>query len=144
MRRLKFFLTARITSSHTHSVECTSAHACTHLPKCLCVKLSRELALTSLKLCLTVPRVFLQALFLVDDDVLDVLHGQVVAERVEQDVFQLLQGDSLHVKLQEEGDERKRFFRKRGHFPFTKINCVHFCSIPGRMEKELNLYQAGY
>ena len=63
-------------------------------------------ALTSLKLCLTVARVFLQALFLVDDDVLDVLHGQMVAEGVEQDVFQLLQGDLLHVELQGR-DERR-------------------------------------
>lgn len=58
--------------------------------------------LTSFELCLTVPRVLLQALLLIDDDVLDVLHRQVVTEGVEQNVFQLLQGDSLHVELQEE------------------------------------------
>lgn len=62
---------------------------------------SGGLRLTSLKLCLTVPGVLLQALFLIDDDVLDVLHGEVVAEGVEQDVFQLLQRDPLHVKLQQ-------------------------------------------
>lgn len=58
--------------------------------------------LTSFELCLTVPGVLLQALLLIDDDVLDVLHRQVVTEGVEQNVFQLLQGDSLHVELQEE------------------------------------------
>lgn len=58
-------------------------------------------SLTSLKLCLTIPRVFLQTLFLIDDDVLNVLHCQVITEGVEKDVFQLLQGDPLHVKLQE-------------------------------------------
>lgn len=66
------------------------------------MKLARGLELTSLKLRLTVPGVFLQALFLVDDDVLNVLHSQVVTEGVEQDVFQLLQGDPLHVELQED------------------------------------------
>lgn len=79
--------------------------------KCLCVKLAE--GLTSLKLCLTVPRVFLQALLFVDDNVLDVLHGQVVAEGVEQDVFQLLQGDPLHVKLQQEKDEMRGGYLKK-------------------------------
>lgn len=65
----------------------------------VCAVLAWGLWLTSLKLRLTVPRVLLQALFLIDDDVLDVLHGEVVAEGVEQDVFQLLQGDPLHVEL---------------------------------------------
>ena len=75
----------------------------------LCVKLAQGHSLTSLKLCLTVPRVFLQALLLVDDDVLNVLHGQVIAEGVEQDVFQLLQGDPLHVELQEDRGETGSF-----------------------------------
>lgn len=66
-----------------------------------CVTSARGFWLTSLKLRLTVPRVLLQALFLIDDDVLDVLHGEVVAEGIEQDVFQLLQGDPLHVELPE-------------------------------------------
>lgn len=56
--------------------------------------------LTSLKLCLTVPRVLVQALLLIDDDVLDVLHRQVVPESMKKDVFQLLQCYPLHVKLQ--------------------------------------------
>lgn len=60
-------------------------------------------SLTSFKLHLTVPRVLLQALLLVDDDVLDVLHGQVVSEGVEENVLQLLQGDLLHVELQRGG-----------------------------------------
>ncbi|PWA24291.1 hypothetical protein CCH79_00020255 [Gambusia affinis] len=78
-------------------------------PKCLRVKLAQGLSLTSLKLRLTVPGVFLQAFFLVDDDVLNVLHGQVIAESVEEDVFQLLQGDLLHVKLQHTRErERER------------------------------------
>lgn len=94
--------------THTHHIMYVY-HTHTDLPKCLCVKLAQRLSLTSLKLCLTVPRVFLQALFLVDDDVLNVLHGQVVTEGVEQDVFQLLQGDPLHVKLQEERDKRRTF-----------------------------------
>lgn len=67
-------------------------------------------SLTSLKFRLTVPGVLLQALLLVGDDVLDVLHGQVVTEGVEQDVFQLLQGDPLHVELQEKTDEEGYFF----------------------------------
>lgn len=65
--------------------------------------------LTSFELCLTVPGVLLQALLLIDDDVLDVLHRQVVTEGVEQNVFQLLQGDSLHVELQE--DTRNGFIK---------------------------------
>lgn len=56
--------------------------------------------LTSLKLCLTVPRVFVQALLLIDDDVLYVLHRQVVPEGMKKDVFQFLQRNPLHVKLQ--------------------------------------------
>lgn len=56
--------------------------------------------LTSLKLCLTVPRVLVQALFLIDDDVLNVLHCQVVPEGMKKNVFQLLQCYPLHVKLQ--------------------------------------------
>lgn len=60
---------------------------------------ARESQLTSFELCLTVPGVLLQALLLVDDDVLDVLHRQVVAKGVKQNVFQLLQGDPLHVEL---------------------------------------------
>lgn len=99
--------------THTHHRMCVY-----HLPKCLCVKLAQGLSLTSLKLCLAVPRVFLQALLLVDDDVLNVLHGQVVAEGVEQDVFQLLQGDPLHVELQEERDERGTFSKKERPFSF--------------------------
>lgn len=95
---IKFFLTARTTFS-------LSTHPPHLLLSALCVKLAE--GLTSLKLCLTVPRVFLQALLFVDDNVLDVLHGQVVAEGVEQDVFQLLQGDPLHVKLQQEKDEMR-------------------------------------
>lgn len=91
--------------THTHTLQSVCLqHTHTHLHKCLCVTLARALSLTSFKLCLTVPRVFLQALFLIDDDVLNVLHGQVVAEGIEQDVFQFLQGDPLHVELQEEGD----------------------------------------
>lgn len=86
--------------------------------KCLCVKLAQGLSLTSLKLCLTIPGVFLQALFLIDDDVLNVLHGQVIAEGVEQDVFQLLQGDPLHVELQKDRDKRG-IFSKRDCFSFT-------------------------
>lgn len=82
------------------------------------MKLAQGLSLTSLKLCLTVPGVFLQALFLIDDDVLNVLHGQVIAEGVEQDVFQLLQGDPLHVELQEDRDKRG-IFSKRDYFSFT-------------------------
>lgn len=134
MRRLKFFLAAWIASSLTHRHTQHRVYVCTHSPKSLCVKLAQELVLTSLKLCLTVPRVFLQALLLVDDDVLYVLHGQVVAERVEQDVLQLLQGDSLHVKLQEEGDERKRFFKKRQLY--LHANCGHLCRM-----NELNQHQ---
>lgn len=84
----KSFLTAGI-----------AAFLSTHKPLHVCSWRARE-ALTSLKLCLAVSWIFLQAFFLVDDDVLDVLHGQVVAEGVEQDVFQLLQGDPLHVELQ--------------------------------------------
>lgn len=74
--------------------------------------LAQGLWLTSLKLCLTVPGVFLQALFLIDDDVLNVLHGKVVTEGVEQDVFQLLQGDPLHVELQEDREEDIRFLKR--------------------------------
>lgn len=70
---------------------------------------AHESLLTSFELCLTVPGVLLQALLLIDDDVFDVLHCQVVAKGIEQNVFQLLQGDSLHVELQEGRDER-RFF----------------------------------
>lgn len=97
-----------------------------HTHTCLCVKLAQALSLTSLELCLTVPRVFLQALFLVDDDVLNVLHGEVLAEGVEQDVFQLLQGDPLHVELQGERDEIKwdeiiRFLS----FPFTQLKYTY-------------------
>lgn len=69
---------------------------------------ARESQLTSFELCLTVSRVLLQALLLVDNDVLDVLHRQVVTKGVKQNVFQLLQGDSLHVELQ--GDRGKRRF----------------------------------
>jgi len=34
------------------------------------------------------------------DDVLDVLHGQVVAERVVQETLQLVHGQLLHVALE--------------------------------------------
>lgn len=71
------------------------------LPTFIC-----ESRLTSFELRLTVPRVLLQALLLVDDDVLDVFHRQVVAKGVKENVFQLLQGDSLHVELRGDTDER--------------------------------------
>lgn len=88
-RRTKFFVTAQITFClHAHT-ECTCVHVA-------CVWNAR---LTSFKLRLTVARVLLEALLLVDDDVLDVLHGQVVTEGVEQDVLELLQRDPLHVEL---------------------------------------------
>lgn len=53
------------------------------------------------KLRLAVARVLVQALLLVDDDVLNVLHGEVVTEGMVQDVLQLLQRYPLHVKLWE-------------------------------------------
>lgn len=60
---------------------------------------SRSRVPTSLKLGLAVLRRLLQALLLVDDDVLNVLHRQVVPEGVVEDVFQLLQRHPLHVEL---------------------------------------------
>lgn len=94
------------------------------------MKLAQGLSLTSFKLCLTVPRVFLQAFFLVDDDVLYVLHGQVVAEGIEQDVFQLLQGDPLHVELQEERETWGRFSNRPFifHFFFFLVSNRSFVS----------------
>lgn len=59
--------------------------------------------LTSLKLRLTVPRVLVQALLFIDDDVLDVLHRQMVSEGMKQNVLEFLQRYSLHVKLQRRG-----------------------------------------
>lgn len=59
-----------------------------------------SLLFTSLIFGLAVSWVLLQALFLCDDNILDVLHGEMVSEGVEQDVFELLQGHLLHVKLQ--------------------------------------------
>lgn len=76
-----------------------------------------ESPLTSFELCLTVPGALLQALLLVGDDVLDVLHRQVVTKGVKENVFQLLQGDSLHVKLQ--GDKQHLTF------PQLAIDQVH-------------------
>ena len=65
--------------------------------------------LTSLKLHLAVPRVLVEALLLINDDVLDVLHCEVVPEGVEEDVLQLLQRYPLHVKLRHgEGGREKR------------------------------------
>lgn len=108
----KFFLTSWVTFSFATDQICHILYAL----KCPCVKLARGLELTSLKLRLTVPGVFLQALFLVDDDVLNVLHSQVVTEGVEQDVFQLLQGDPLHVELQEDTDEGRIFLKTDNSF----------------------------
>lgn len=91
MRKLKSFLTAGISSSLSLPTRRPAPVCDTSMClKCLRVKLAQGLSLTSLKLRLTVPGVFLQAFFLVDDDVLNVLHGQVIAESVEEDVFQLL------------------------------------------------------
>lgn len=59
-----------------------------------------SLLFTSLKFGLAVSWVLLQALFLCDDNILDVLHSKMVSEGVEQDMFELLQGHLLHVKLQ--------------------------------------------
>lgn len=56
-------------------------------------------ALTSLIL-RAVPRCFVEALLLSDDDVLNVLHCQVVPKGVEQHLLQLIQRQLLHVKLQ--------------------------------------------
>lgn len=98
---LKFYLTLWIIFSLA-AQQTTAVCTCASVrkwPACARVVLAWGLWLTSLKLRLTVPGVLLQALFLIDDDVLDVLHGEVVAEGVEQDVFQLLQGDPLHVEL---------------------------------------------
>lgn len=114
--RLNFFLTPCVTFCLAAQQPQTVCLTCTL--KCPCAKLAQVPELTSLKLCLTVPGVFLQALFLVDDDVLNVLHSQMVTEGVEQDVFQLLQGDPLHVELQEDTDEG-RIFLKTDNFSFT-------------------------
>lgn len=117
-------LSLSLHSSHGLYVYLSLTHAFSLSPslslKCLCVKLAQGLSLTSFKLCLTVPRVFLQAFFLIDDDVLYVLHGQVVAEGIEQDVFQLLQGDPLHVELQEDR-ETWGWFSNRPFF--SHIGC---------------------
>lgn len=104
---LKVLLTSWITQSTAQQRRFSHAH--TRTLKFLCVKSAHGRSLTSLKFRLTVPGVLLQALLLVGDDVLDVLHSQVVTEGVEQDVFQLLQGDPLHVELQEKTDEEVFF-----------------------------------
>lgn len=59
-----------------------------------------------------VPWIFIEALFLRDDDVLNVLHRQVVAEGVEQHLLQLIQRQLLHVKLQ---GRIQRSMQGRGH-----------------------------
>lgn len=105
---LKVLLTSWITQSTAQQQR--FSHARTRTLKFLCVKSAHGRSLTSLKFRLTVPGVLLQALLLVGDDVLDVLHSQVVTEGVEQDVFQLLQGDPLHVELQEKTDEEVFFY----------------------------------
>lgn len=67
--------------------------------------------LTSLVL-RAVPWIFVEALLLRDDDVLYVLHRQVVAEGVKQHLLQLIQRQLLHVKLQ---GWRQRSTRRHGH-----------------------------
>lgn len=88
--------------------------------------------LTSLKLCLTVSRVLVQALLLIDDDVLDVLHRQVVPEGMKKDVFQLFQCYPLHVKLQRQITQKQLLNQTQAHQKLQKENFVlyvllHFC-----------------
>ena len=99
---------SRLSLSHTSTLH-LSLSSTLHLSP----QATESTQLTSFKVCLTVSRVLVEALLLVDDDVLDVLHGQVVSEGVEQDVFQLLKGDTLHVKLQGGGKGSKRVVREK-------------------------------
>lgn len=98
--RSEFSSTVRVLSITSLKL-CKVSSVCKQLLHDLSINMKLfSLLFTSLKFGLAVSWVLLQALFLCDDDILDVLHGEVVSEGVEQDMFELLQGHLLHVKLQ--------------------------------------------